>query len=223
VLAGELDVRAPTATLRKVAALLPRGTFVRVRGAGALPALSDPAGCAATIARSFLQTRGRASSACATRPTDALGARAFPATLAAAPAALHDATAHGRDRSTLADRHAATAAALGVADALAGAEQPGAPARVAGLRGGSALVTRRGTTATLALRGLRFVRDATLDGLVTYDSAKGGVFASLTQRAADGSQRTFVLTWSTHQAGGLGSARGSSNGRPLLLVLKLPR
>ena len=60
VLAGELDVRAPTATLRKVAALLPAGTFARVRGAGALPALSDPGGCAASTARTFLRTRGRA-------------------------------------------------------------------------------------------------------------------------------------------------------------------
>ena len=46
VLAGELGVAAPTAALRKVAALLPYGTFVRVRGAAALPALSDPEGCA---------------------------------------------------------------------------------------------------------------------------------------------------------------------------------
>ena len=222
VLAGELDVRAPSAALRTVASLLPKGTFVRVRGAGALPALSDPAGCAATLARSFLQTRGRASGACASRRTQALGVRAFPLTLAAAPAALHDAAAHGRDRSTLADRHAATAAALGVADAIAAAAAADAPVRVPGLRGGSAVVTRRPTGVTLALKGMRFVRDAALDGLVNYDSATGGVFASVTLRGADGSLRPFVLTWSTHQIGGLGSARGSSAGRPLLLVLKLP-
>ena len=222
VLAGELDVRAPTATLRTVASLFPKGTYVRLRGAGALPALSDPAGCAATLARAFLTTRGHVSPACATRRTQPLGVRAFPSTLAAAPAALHDATAHGRDHSTVADRHAATAAALGVADAIAGASAADAPARVTGLRGGSALVTRRTTGVTLTLHGMRFVRDAALDGLVTYDSATGSVFASVTLRAADGSLRPFVLTWSTHQIGGLGSARGSSNGRPLLLVLKLP-
>jgi pimeloyl-ACP methyl ester carboxylesterase len=224
VLAGVLDVRAPTATLRKVAALLPAGTFARVRGAGALPALSDPGGCAASTARTFLRTRGRVRgrAACASRRAEALGVRAFPPTLAAAPAALHDATAHGRDRSTLADRRAATAAALGVADALATAETPGAPTQAAGLRGGSALVTRRGTQVTLVLRGMRFVRDATLDGLVTHDDATGSVFASVTLRAADGSLRPFVLTWSTHQIGGLGAARGSSDGRPLLLVLKMP-
>ena len=222
VLAGELDVRAPTATLRKVAGLLPKGAFVRVRGAGALPALADPGGCAATIARTFLQTRGRVRPACASRRAQALGARAFPPSLAAAPPALHDATAHGRDHSTLADRRAATAAALGVADALASAEAPGAPARVAGLRGGSALVTRRDTHVTLTLSGMRFVRDAALDGLVTHDEATGSVFASVTLRAADGSLRPFVLTWSTHQIGGLGTARGSSAGRPLLLVLKMP-
>ena len=69
---------------------------------------------------------------------------------------------------------------------------------------------------------MRFVRDATLDGLVTHDDATGSVFASVTLRAADGSLRTFVLTWSTHQIRGLGAARGSSDGRPLLLVLKMP-
>ena len=50
---------------------------------------------------------------------------------------------------------------------------------------------------------MRFVRDATLDGLVTHDDATGSVFASVTLRAADGSLRPFVLTWSTHQIGGL--------------------
>ncbi|MDX6537932.1 MAG: hypothetical protein QOD37_2273, partial [Gaiellales bacterium] len=143
VLGGELDVRAPTATLRTVARLLPRGTFVRVRGAGAEPALSDPAGCAGSILRMFLAKRGRVSAGCAGRRAQPLGVRAFPATVAAAPAALRDAAAHGRDHSTLADRRAATAAALGVADAIAGASAPGASARVAGLRGGSAAVTSR--------------------------------------------------------------------------------
>ena len=94
---------------------------------------------------------------------------AFPATLAAAPAALRDAKAHGRDRSTLADRRAATAAALGVADVLADAEAGGAPTSVKGLRGGTATVTPRPAGLTLTLRGLRFVRDAALDGLVTHD------------------------------------------------------
>jgi pimeloyl-ACP methyl ester carboxylesterase len=221
VLAGALDVRAPTAALRTIAALLPRATYFRIGGAGALPALRDPSGCAATTARTFLETRGRASRGCAAG-SQPLGVHAFPATMAAATPALHDATAHGRDRSTLADRRAATAAALGVADALASAEAPGAPARAPGLRGGSALVTRRGTHVTLALHAMRFVRDATLDGLVTHDDATGSVFASVSLRAADGSVRPFVLTWSTHQIGGLGAARGSSGGRPLLLVLKMP-
>ena len=55
-----------------------------------------------------------------------------------------------------------------------------------GLRGGSASVTRRGTGLTLTLRGLRFVRDAALDGLVTHDTKTGSVYAAVTLRAADG-------------------------------------
>ena len=222
VLGGELDVGAPTTALRKVAALLPSGRFVRVRGAGALPALSDPAGCAASLARAFLQTRGHVSPGCAKRPARPEVVRAFPLRLAAAPAALRDANAHGRDRSTLSDRHAATAAALGVADALAGANAAGDPTRVPGLRGGFALVNRRGTTVTLTLRGLRFVSDAALDGIVSNDSKTGSVYAAVTLRGSDGSLRSFVLTWNTNQAKGYAAARGSVDTRALLLVLPAP-
>jgi hypothetical protein len=222
VLAGEHAVQAPSATLRRVAGLLPSGRYVRVRGAGALPALSDPEGCAGAIARAFLKTRGKVSPGCASRPTATGGVTAFPLTLQAAPAALRDARAHGRDRSTLADRRAATVAALGVADALASAEAPGAPARVQGLRGGSAVVTRRAGVLTLSLKSVRFVRDAALDGVVTNDTTSGSVYAALTLTAADGSARAFVLTWDTKQAKGYAAARGSAEGRPLLLVLRAP-
>jgi hypothetical protein len=40
--------------------------------------------------------------------------------------------------------------------------------------------------------------------------------------AADGSSRAFVLTWSTRQVKGYAAARGSADGRPLLLVLRAP-
>ncbi len=147
---------------------------------------------------------------------------AFPLNLASAPAALRDANARGRDRSTLADRRAATVAALGVADALADAEAGGAPDVVKGLRGGSASVTRRGTGLTLGLRGLRFVRDVALDGLVTHDSKTGSVYAAVTVRAADGSSRALLVTWNTNQVKGYAAARGSADGRSLLLVLRAP-
>ncbi|MDX6562611.1 MAG: hypothetical protein QOD65_2425 [Gaiellales bacterium] len=222
VLAGESGVGAPSATLRKAASLLPSGIYVRVRGAAALPALSDPSGCAGVLARAFLATRGKPSPACASRPARPRGVTAFPLSLASAPAAFRDAKTHGRDRSTLADRRAATAAALGVADALADAETATAPASVKGLRGGSAAVLRRATGVTLTLRGLRFVRDAALDGLVTYDGKTGSVYAALSLHAADGSTRAFVLTWNTKQAKGYAAARGSADGRPLLLVLRAP-
>jgi hypothetical protein len=147
---------------------------------------------------------------------------AFPLRLAAASAALRDAGAHGRDRSTLADRRAATVAALTAADLLNGAETAGDPKRVPGLRGGSALVTRRGPGLTLTLSGVRFVRDVGIDGFVTHDTSTGSVYGVLTLRAADGSARTLVVTWSTRQPAGYASARGSADGRPLLLVLRAP-
>jgi pimeloyl-ACP methyl ester carboxylesterase len=222
VLGGQFGVRAPTTSLRKVARLLPHGTFVRVRGAGALPALSDAESCAATIARAFLTSRGHVTAGCAARATHPRGVALFPATLATAPAALRDAKAHGRDRSDLSDRRAATAAALGVADALDSAEAAGANATVKGLRGGTATVTRSAKGVALALHGMRFVRDAALDGGVTHDATTGSVFATLALRAADGSTRSFVLSWSTKQPNGYAAARGSSDGRPLLLVLRAP-
>ena len=61
VLAGELGVGAPTATLRKVAGLLPSGTYVRVRGAAALPALTDPSGCAGALARGSWRSAARSA------------------------------------------------------------------------------------------------------------------------------------------------------------------
>ena len=222
VLGGELDVRAPTTALRRVAALFPKGTFVRVRGAGSLPSLADPDGCAGAIVRDFLRSRGHVAAGCASRALRPQGVTQFPATLAAAPAASRDAKAHGRDRSDLSDRRAATAAALGVADLLQSAELAAPAATVKGLRGGSATVTRTARGVTLALHGVRFVRDAALDGVVTHDSTSGSVYAALSLRAADGSTRAFVLSWSTSQVNGYAAARGSSNGRPLLLVLRAP-
>ena len=220
VLGGELDVGAPTTALRKVAGLLPSGRFVRVRGAGALPALSDPAGCAARLARAFLQTRGHVSPGCASRPARPEVVRAFPLRLAAArPPARRE---RPRPRPLDAGPPAATAAALGVADALAGAGAAGDPTRVPGLRGGFAVVNRRGTTATLTLRGLRFVSDAALDGIVSNDSKTGSVYAAVTLRGSDGSLRSFVLTWNTNQIKGYAAARGSVDTRALLLVLPAP-
>ena len=91
-----------------------------------------------------------------------------------------------------------------------------------GLRGGTATVTRTAKGVTLVLHGLRFARDAAMDGLVTHDAKTGSVYAALSLRGADGSTRAFVLSWSTNEAGGFAAARGSSDTRPLLLVLRAP-
>ena len=77
-------------------------------------------------------------------------------------------------------------------------------------------MTRAGTRLTLTLRGMRFVRDAAVDGLVTHDSATGSVYAAVTLRATDGVARTFVLTWNANQVKGYAAARGSADGRSLL-------
>src|SRR4029077_17233547 len=100
---------------------------------------------------------------------------------------LRAASSPGRAPSTPPDRQAATAAALGVSDALASASVPGAPTRVTGLRGGVALVARRGTTRPPPPRGRRFVRDGALDGIVTHDGKTGSVYAAVTLRGSDGS------------------------------------
>ena len=83
-------------------------------------------------------------------------------------------------------------------------------------------MTRRGTGLTLTLRGLRFVRDAALDGLVTHDSKTGSVYAALSLRAADGSSARVRAHLEHEQAKGYAAARGSADGRPLLLVLRAP-
>ena len=86
----------------------------------------------ATLARAFLQTRGHVEPGLR-EPSCTAPGRCAPSRSGWQPPrrpARRD--AHGRDRSTLSDRHAATAAALGVADALAGASAPGAPDARAG-------------------------------------------------------------------------------------------
>jgi hypothetical protein len=69
---------------------------------------------------------------------------------------------------------------------------------------------------------MRFARDVSLDGLVTNDAKTGSVYAALSVNAADGTQRALVLTWNTTQAKGYAAARGSADGRSLLLVLRAP-
>ena len=151
------------------------------------------------------------------------GVTAFPATLAAAPAALRDAKAHGRDRSTLADRRAATAAALGVADVLADAEAGGAPHLGQGAArriGDRDTAPGRPSRSRCAACASSATRRSTASSRTT--SKSGSVYAALSLRAADGSTRAFVLAWNTKQAKGYAAARGSADGRPLLLVLRAP-
>jgi hypothetical protein len=81
---------------------------------------------------------------------------------------------------------------------------------------------KTGLALTLGLHAMRFVRDAALSGTVSYDASTGSVYAAVSLVGSDGSVRAFVITWDTTQARGFASARGSSDGHALLLVLRAP-
>ena len=141
----------------------PRATFVRVRGAGALPALGDPGGCAATIARAFLQTRGRVRPALrepAGSGSRSLGVPAQPGSRAAGAARRHGARPRPLDARRPARRHRGRTRRGRRAGRRGGARRArarGGPARRLGAR---ARAAARSVTLTLRGHALRARRGA---------------------------------------------------------------
>ena len=225
VLAGELGVDAPSATLRKVAGLLPSGTYVRVRGAGALPALSDPDGCAGTLARAFLETRGKAEPRLREPPRATARRDRVPGE-----------PRRRRPPRCATPRRAAATARRSPTGARPPSPRWASPTRSPTPRRGGApdgregparrhrrSVTRRGTGLTLALRGLRFVRDAALDGLVTHDTQDRQRLRRASRCARPTARAARSCSPGTRtRSKGYAAARGSADGRPLLLVLRAP-
>ena len=63
-----------------------------------------------------------------------------------------------------------------------------------GLRGGT-FTARGDEVVRLALRGVRFVRDATVDGTGSWDPSTGGVFGTVTVAAGNGTRVRVEVEW----------------------------
>jgi hypothetical protein len=86
-----------------------------------------------------------------------------------------------------------TVAAGALADASIRRYYSGAD-RGPGLRGGT-FIAKGDAVVRFALRGVRFVRDAAVDGSGSWDPATGGVFGVLTVTAPDGTRVKVEVEW----------------------------
>lgn len=148
--------------------------------------------CARRIIRAFTRAPAliaRLDTSCAGRIPPVHTPGAYPLTLRAASAAT---VVAGPDPGIDA-RRAATVAAGALADAVIRRVYSSA-AKGAGLRGGSFTVAGD-DPARLTLRGVRFVRDATVDGRATWRAASGSATGTLTVRVPGGRRIAVGLTW----------------------------
>jgi hypothetical protein len=198
VIGGDLDSLTPLSDARELAPKLAR-TFrvVALRNTVHVTSegdtfLSDGARCARRILRRFLRAPQRLAALdtrCAARIATIHTPGAYPLDLADASEAT---VVSGPDPGAVA-RRAVTVAAGALADATIRRYYSGAD-RGPGLRGG--FFTAAGDEVVrLGLKGVRFVRDATVDGTASWDPSDGGVFGRVFVQAPDGSRVTVRLDW----------------------------
>jgi pimeloyl-ACP methyl ester carboxylesterase len=154
--------------------------------------LSDGARCARRILRGFLRAPRRVASLdarCAARIATIHTPGAYPLDLADAAEAT---VVSGPDPGPV-TRRAVTVAAGALADATIRRYYSGADGGP-GLRGGT-FTAGGDKVVRLGLRGVRFVRDAPVDGTASWAPSDGGVFGSVTVRVPDGTRVAVRLDW----------------------------
>jgi pimeloyl-ACP methyl ester carboxylesterase len=198
VIGGDLDSLTPLSDAGEFAPKLARNVrVVGLRNTVHVTSegdtfLSDGAGCARRILRRFLRAPRRLASLdarCAARIATIHTPGAYPLDLADAAEAR---VVAGSDPGVL-TRRAVTVAAGALADATIRRYYSGVN-RGPGLRGGS-FTARGDAVVRFALRGVRFVRDAAVDGAGSWDPATGGVFGVVTVAASDGSRVKVEVEW----------------------------
>ena len=219
VLNGDMDVVTPVGDAEQAASLFPNSSLVIVRNVGHVTALADYPGCAAGIVRRFLATLSPGDVSCAERVPEIHVVSEFPRRTDTAPAAT---SAGPGDLSRSLDRSAAWGAAWATGDALArwwlmsGSEGHG-------LRGGS--FSAAGdylayTPIRLRLRGVRFVDDLPVSGVVVWDRRASRVTARL--RIAGPVSGRLRLRWRLDQVRAVASIRGTLGGRRVRLQTPAP-
>lgn len=219
VLNGDLDVITPLGDADRAARLFPNSTFVVVRNVGHVTALADYPGCAAGMVRRFLATLSPGNVTCAELVSEIHVVPEFPRRTAGAPSSA----SRGRgDHSTALARRAAWGAAWATGDALARWWLMGG-AEGHGLRGGSFTAVGEYlayTPVRLRLRGMRFVDDLAVSGLVVWDRRASKVSARL--RVAGAVTGKLRLSWPLDQTSAVASISGTLGGRGVRLRTPAP-
>jgi len=193
VLSGGLDTLTTWNDGAVVAGQMgPSARWVKLENTVHVTALGDPHGCASGLVRRFVHHPEQLQSmdvSCAARIPEVRVVGEFPRRLAGATPA----TPRPGNRAGPAGLRLAAVGAAAVGDAIAQWWYlPGT--RGHGLRGG--WFTVEGDEAVeLGLHKVRFVADATVDGLATWNTTTGQVTASVKVRGLDGSAATLRLRW----------------------------
>lgn len=220
IIAATLDVSTTLEQNESVARRFPHAQLVVLRNGGHPPGVF--AACVPDIYVRFIRTLRAGDTSCIHRDDqDRPAVGVFARRITDAPPAT---PAQG-DRSGAMQRRLATVVWLTVEDALRQSFRFPDMSRGTGvgLRGGHFAETFNFDTGVqrLALRGLRFSEDATVNGRVKVDAAKGIVTGRLSVRAPNGAGGTVTIAgrwFGFENAAGPTRIRGHLDGRAVALI-----
>jgi pimeloyl-ACP methyl ester carboxylesterase len=209
ILAGQLDLRTPAENAAATAALIPKASLVRLRGAGHDVLGADTTGCVATALKRFAAGI-KVGSPCANSDNGLRPVPLAPRKVADAKPASGVAGTRGR---------ALSVAFNGVNDALSTAYMmlaAGVEPRGGGLRGGS-FDASNGSIESLVLRGYRYASDLAVNGSLRLFSS--GPRGTLTLSGAS-TGKVKITSWNS--ASGVIDGRAVSWNRPAGAAARSP-
>ncbi len=206
VLDGEFDSLTSPEGARAVAGRFPNATFVEVANSLHVTALGDLRGCIEGLALGFVRTTEIGDTTCAEGYPPIRMAVSFPRT--------------ADQLGPPSPRRVATIAVQSVGDVLARWWSMGTTEGV-GLRGGR-FVTGGYRTPTFHLRGIRWVQDVAVSGVVRWDRPTGRIRAFV-RLAGHGAPASRVrVAWNTWRPEVPASVTGSVGGVAVSLAVPTP-
>jgi pimeloyl-ACP methyl ester carboxylesterase len=219
IISGDLDDITTPADGAAVAAAFKYGTFVRIANSFHVNALRHArSGCAAEIARRFIETMSVGDTSCA---AEVPPLRLVPR-FAVHAAQLKPAEALPGNRAGDAQLRRVSAAVMTAGDVLArlGGNSSG---RGVGLRGGTFRVESDSSAVHIALSQVRWSEDLAISGNIDGPAARTGmVRARLRLEAAEGRGGELQVEWPEGVANSSAAVRGTVDGAAVLARLRAP-
>jgi pimeloyl-ACP methyl ester carboxylesterase len=219
IISGDLDDITTPADGAAVAAAFKYGTQVRIANSFHVNALPHArSGCAAEIARRFIETMSVGDTSCA---AEVPPLRLVPR-FAVHAAQLKPAEALPGNRAGDAQLRRVSAAVMTAGDVLArlGGNSSG---RGVGLRGGTFRVESDSSAVHIALSQVRWSEDLAISGNIDRPAARTGmVRARLQLEAAEGRGGELQVEWPEGVANSSAAVRGTLGGAPVLARLRAP-